>query len=418
MSQGSPAARTCRLDFPLCAQPDADARLRELVLECCTVFLDRFGEDRMQSLILMGTPARGEATAGIWPDGSLHLLSDVEIFAVAGDADVTQNDRQRAKSANAAASQRAGERGTPCEIEFQLIPRADLARLSARIFTLELKSNGKVIWGDPGVLADVRDVDRTVLPRGDALDLTSNRMVEHLDMRRRLATADATGLEEVMYWNGKLFLDLAASLLVFAGAYEPTYAGRCRRFGEVYPRLGPLPERLPDLPERVRQWTTFKTDPTPERLWGFDPAGKSADELRDAAATLWRDGSAYLREVWLWESADFLSIKPTRELDRLADAYLRADGGRTRGWAKLLLRPPGGARPPLGRALRLWLRGSPRRLIYLCAAYAYFAVCGDTTENDAVAFIRRRLPLPPDAAGSGLDCHVGDLIRNWVMMVK
>jgi hypothetical protein len=108
--------------------------------------------------------------------------------------------------------------------------------------------------------------------------------------------------------------------------------------------------------------------------------------------------------------------------------YLKTEGFRLRmrGWAKWALRNRRGGKKTTEhlRLFRVFHKGSPRTLIYACAALLYFTVPIDSTENDSVAYpenltmIRGLLPAPPISLKDDWFSASKRVVKTWQEHVK
>jgi len=410
-----------RIDFPLCKNSTVDVVLKECVREASRVLLDKAGSENLEALVLTGTLARGEASALIREDGTLFSWSDIEMLAV----------YRHGKMAGAGAgplSQAAEEletsfrrRGFTIPIDFCPNLRKHFRRLRARIFTIELGTHGKVLWGDPSILDCVPFFPPEKLSRWDAISMLFNRMIEHLDMRRTISTASHDELIQIQYWNNKIVLDSATSLLAFNGWFKPSYAERGDVFAESFEKLDDLSDRLPDLPDQVRRLTDSKLDPSDEGLWGAKVPEDPASEVRRQ----WSESARILREVWLWQSNRFLGGKAADDVFAVVSKYLKNDmiGIKVKSWIQLLLGREGRRRVSPWRALSLLSLARPNVLIYVAGAMMYFAMSEVKTRERAEKLehaadaANRFLPVPSEEWEEPREV-LGAVIDNWKWFVK
>jgi len=276
-----------------------------------------------------------------------------------------------------------------------------------------------VLWGDRRVLEGVPVVPPERLLRWDALTLLFNRMIEHLDARRKMPTASPEELMTIQYKNGKMLLDLAGSLMAFCGRYAPSYAARAEQFPSLYATLEPLHEQLPELPAWVARWTAFKLHATEDALW--------EQEQQPAAATRrqWFQTARAAREVWLWQSNRFLGGPPTDDPFTMASKYLKNDmiGMKLKAWVHLVFAARSRGRVGLGRALRLMSLARPNVLIYVAGTVLYFALSiGQGSEmaervEDVASAANRFLPVPAEHWDDPSEV-VAAVVSNWEQFVK
>ncbi len=349
-----------------------------------------FGRD-LRAVVLTGSLARGEGSA-VRRDGGWQLLSDAEFIILLQDqAPLTADAQALAREAHS----RLAELDIHCAISASLAHADYFASLQPHIFAYELRVCGQVVWGEPDALLLIPAFPVSALPKEDAWQMLSNRTIEFLEAS---AGDDAAQLS---YRTIKLHLDLATSLLVFLGAYEPGYAARAARLREIAnsrPSLGPID--LKELAQRVEVCTGWK-------LGEGAPADEGlARQFRSAAP---RDAA----RVWRWELAQMTGMAentPTRSLMR---AWMRRQSyrRRLRGWL-YAARHQGWL-----RSVRQWPRwmvraakASPRYWTYACAGELAGAIAerneNSGAENGLSAAECRRIAaqLPVDrAAGACAD---------------
>jgi hypothetical protein len=316
--------------------------------------------DRLRAIILTGSLARDEATWRTDGRDAARILGDAEFLVVLGDrAPLPDPELVRALTSDLEAD--LASQGIRCPVTLSHVHAAYLHRLPPTIFAYELRACGRAVWGDPAVRSLVRGFTPSAIPLEDGWRLLCNRLVEHLDPISDGTTVDRR--ERALYRVVKLYLDMATSLLLFLGAYEPTYRGRAERLRTLagQPRRGARhPFDLDSFAELVGACTEWKVN-----------GGEwlPADEVSARAAV----GRA--RQLWRWELVQLTGASPDLPDQALLDAWLERQpaGQRIRGWLHLL-RKCGWHRswrswPRWSRLLR---RGSPRHLVYSAACRMLF----------------------------------------------
>jgi len=330
------------------------------VREECEAFL---GSD-LVALILTGSLARDEASTV--DDGSgLRFLSDAEFLVVV-----------RSRAAQLLQPQLVGRveialarLGLRIHVSLALVQRGYLALLPPHIFTYELRSHGQVIAGDAAILASVPQYAVSELSHEDAWRLLANRMTEFLESAGDIGSD--TPSPETQYRAVKLFLDMATSLLVFLGEYEPTYQGRLTRLVQLAARE---PSRLPfpaiEFAARIAQCTAFKLSP----------------EGLDLPVTLCRDAIDHARLLWTWElrrltgasgSDDILFCHLRRQLSTAATLRAWMYAVRAEGWHKSWRH--------WTHWLMLFTRGTPRYCIYEAAHLLFCQLPADSAPTRELA---------------------------------
>ena len=356
-----------------------------------------------RAIVLTGSFARDEGSV-LMVSNRFRVLGDMEymvVFPVGVDRGPLQESLdQQAKQLK----QELASRGMDCDLEFRAITSEYLHDLRPQIFGYELLAHGRTVWGDSSVLSAISKFSREAIPRWDAWRMLNNRIVEQLEWIDRITAYHRERLMRLYYQLIKCHIDLATTLLVFAGKYEGTYAGRWAALTNWASEAGSKPglEFLRPLAAKVAACTAYKLDPNAAanplavRI-DADDAEVFRSDLRRALTDL----VPLVREIWRWEAASFAggADNPDVTDDALQRAVLRSQPvtEKFRGWAKLLLMPA--VRQERGffdRLSRLAFRGSPRYLVYGVAAQLYFelpAALSGRVGTDALADLDRFLPV-------------------------
>lgn len=329
-----------------------DGPSRAISEETARLCAERFGR-ALKAVVLTGSLARDEAT--VIPDaGGVRLLSDAEFLLVFDPLAALPSPaavealRRQVEAALAARYLR------PCLTLSAAHPRY-LQRLQPHIFAYELRTCGRVIWGDPGILSLIPAFSESQIPLEDAWRLLANRLVELL--------AEVTGPIEAGYRLVKLYLDMATSFLLFVGEYAPTYRARAARLRALADRTRPGPEwpfLLDAFATRVAHCTQLKLQGT--AAWDTNVLAQEA--VADA------------RLLWRWELSRLTGASPDLPDHQLLDSWMRMQPfrQRARGWL-YLLRQHGWRRgwSWYVRSMRRGWRASPRYWIYAASSDLLFA---------------------------------------------
>jgi hypothetical protein len=321
----------------------------------------------LRAVVLTGSLARDEATVAA-DAGRSVVLGDAEFLLVFAEAaPLPTAAATRALGTGIEAGLRA--RGVACPITLSPVHARYLRSLPPHIFAYELRACGRVVWGDPNVLGLIPAFTAGEIPLEDAWRLLCNRLVELLEVSPSSDAPATVTTPESLYRTVKLYLDMATSLLVFAGAYEPTYRRRAERLQELAQqaaRSDAFPFRLAPFAELVAACTGWK-------LCGGSapaPAGVSRAGALERA-----------RRLWAWEVARLSGGAPDLDLNAMLEASLGLppQGAQLRGWLHVA-RKCGWLRSwrLWARWARLARRGAPRYLVYSAACRALFEE-GDQT---------------------------------------
>jgi hypothetical protein len=238
-----------------------------------------------------------------------------------------------------------------------------------------LRACGRVVWGDSSILSLIPAFSTVDIPLEDAWCLLANRMLEHLEAAAATDTRAASVPEGLRYRTTKLYLDMATSLLVFAGSYAPTYRERRRRL-EILAHTAGTDQGWPFPLRPFSQQVNLSTGLKLEDVW---------EESAAAGWDLWRQGLQYARLLWRWELARLAQPRSAAQDAELMEVWMRCQpfAQRLRGWM-FVWRAVGWL-----RSWRWWLRWarlatrvSPRSCVY-SAAYSLFCQLPQVLEAEA-----------------------------------
>ena len=376
----------------------------------------RYGS-RLRAVILTGSLAREEATILI-NDGLCRILGDAE-FLLVFKRGARLPAARALDSLAGAVTQSLRERNIGCPVNLAAVRPNYLVGLPAHIFSYELRHAGRVVFGDENILRLVPSFSPAQIEREDAWRLLSNRLIEWLEARSKVAPQTMEPGIDLSYATVKLWMDSATSLLVFLGQYEPGYAARAERLAVL--ASGPvtgLPFPFAQFQAAVAEATSWKLRPQPypaDRFgWSF------CHEARRFAVRLWS-----------WELARMTGQSPNLPPLALGGTFAcrTTRKQRARGWMRVA-REAGAF--SAWRHRRRWTRlsrgGSPRHWIYAVAAECAIReeehATSPVSEHPSGAWaqtLRGFLPVPgPPAAEPGGQWHalVRDVARNYHEFVE
>lgn len=316
---------------------------------------------QLRAVILTGSLARDEGT---WrtDGGRVRALGDAEFLLVFGDDAPLPDVRDVQKLAERIDSHLAAL-GIVCPITLSPVRAAYLRRLRPAIFAYELRTCGQVVGGDATVLSLTPAFSASDIPLEDAWRLLCNRLVEQLEAAAEMSEPSTDPPEPALYRTVKLHLDMATSLLVFLGSYEPTYRQRAERLRDLARRQ----DQTDHYPFRLEPFARIVSACTDWKLAGSDgpaPEGVSWEGVIERSHRLWR-----------WEVARLSGASPDLPDHALLETWLRRQpaADRARGWLHVL------RKCGWQRSWRLWprwahlaRRGSPRYLVYSAACRLLF----------------------------------------------
>jgi hypothetical protein len=413
-SRNSVATAGVNVDFPLCREARHEAAVRRVLTRCAGVLLDRLPPGKLVALVLTGSFARGEGSVIATPDGP-RVLGDIE-FLVVLPTEVEFHQYRKAMTAWAQEAAVAAQADLRVDIEFGPVEMGYLRRRARpSIFVSDLIRHGKVVWGASDVVRVVPPFETKDIPREDALHLLFNRTIEQLEAYDRALTLDGEALWDLAYQRVKLLLDLAGSALAFRGRHESSYEARPRAFAHLLAETPALAAALPhDFQGELTEAARLKIAPgdgtavLPAHL-GLD---RQRQWIRERIVSGIAPVSAFLR----WELAELLGSEAA--LPELVARYAMTPtlGRRVWDWAKMTLHP---LPPPLPlarwRSARLFLRSTPRTLLYASATLSYLNLDRPTVPLGTIArllFVRRR------ALGGDAEAHRRAITALWRWCVR
>jgi hypothetical protein len=316
---------------------------------------------QLRAVVLTGSLARDEGT---WrtDGGRSRALGDAEFLLVFGDR-APLPDLRNVQSLVQKIDSRLGALGIVCPITLSPVRATFLRRLRPAIFAYELRASGQVVWGDATVLSLAPAFSAAEIPLEDAWCLLCNRLVEQLAVASDVGEPPTDPTEPALYHTVKLHLDMATSLLVFLGSYEPTYRQRAERLRDLARRQ----DQADRYPFRLEPFARIVSACTEWKLGGGDepaPEGVSWEGVIERARRLWR-----------WELARLSGVSAELPDHALLEAWLsrQSAADRARGWLHVL-RKCGWQRSwrSWPRWAQLARRGSPRYLVYSAACRLLF----------------------------------------------
>lgn len=333
--------------------------------ETARLCAERYGTG-LRSVVVTGSLARDEATFREEESGARRLLGDGEFLLIFQEATDLPPEGDTIELSRRIEARLLGDHRLTAHIALSAAKAAYLAALEPHIFAFELRECGRVVWGDPAVLALVPAFAEASIPMEDAWRLLANRMVEQLALMEEPTVGPPGTSREARYRTVKLYLDMATSLLLFAGAYAPTYRKRAENLSALAQLDGPAepwPFPLRDFADRVTLATRLKLGPA------------DGSDARDAGLLDWSEAVSYARGLWRWELARLGHADPALGDRALMSRWMSAQPlpARARGWL-YVARRTGWWRswPHWPRWVRYGWRASPRYWVYASASELLF----------------------------------------------
>ncbi len=320
----------------------------------------------LEAIILTGSTARGEASVLPTCQG-FRLLGDLEFLVIARAPFDWRQLRQQMAAISHRATQDVGAAGREAVIEYGPAGRVYLQRnIRPCIFAYDLHTHGKVVWGQPDILADITPFEVGDIPLEDALNLLMNRLMELLldisDLAAPYINVDAPLCNP--YRTVKLPLEFAGSALACTGGHVSRYRERGARVAHLLQTEPTLSRAFSDIEvfnQQLDAAISCKLEPSRQRLADLQQSLSLSQYAR------------WGRELWRWQTSRLLGSASKNfyvHFHDALDAYVRRESTATRfkGWIKFFrhpLRPQGALSWP--RLVRLAPRASPQTLTYAVA---------------------------------------------------
>jgi hypothetical protein len=345
-------------------------------------------------LVLTGSTSRGEETLLPTADGC-RWLSDLELLVVVpGDVNrVSEGDLLDLLASQISAQLQRD--GVTVEVELTPVQEHYFSRMRPHIFGYELLMNGKQLFGEREYLSLLPKMHAWDIPDEDAWRLLSNRMVEWLALQ---VNAGSEAADAQFYRIAKQYLDLVTALSLFCGRYAPSYEGRRESVLAIcewmQQRISSFPSR--DFMQFAETAFEFKVRPENAKFQWLQRTGVS--KFRAAAGQAgfgpMIDGLPQLLSMAWWAALSEMQEGSVRSREGALSALVQVYGweGLVRGWGKMILRPESHADGAFySRVPRLLWLGSPRSLVYVCAAQLLEA--HGKEDDNTLGWVRSRLPV-------------------------
>ncbi|MGD2200572.1 MAG: hypothetical protein PVJ38_02930 [Candidatus Bathyarchaeota archaeon] len=289
----------------------------------------RIGDEKIQSLILTGSVARGEGS-GIATDRGIEVYSDYDLMVLVAQSHHSSIDRLRRESASLS-RKISGELlggGLLSGVSIYPLSVDELESLNPSMFTLQLRNCGKVLYGDE-CLDLIPDYGVEDIPRTDSLTMLNNRIatqIKFLEPETFIwkTREDTRQVKMSIYHTAIAFLDLSSSLLNLVGRFQLSYKERAEAFREEFDRFPYLMELCPDLPEVVDFFTRLKFDTDLRRVAERYGPVYSNEPLVDIAVRIWLELHNYIKPVWAYQVRELCDPGlDTQDVKKMVEAFCR-----------------------------------------------------------------------------------------------
>ncbi len=274
---------------------DGGPELERHLENVCTLVLERvrsvLPSNRLQALVLGGGYGRGEGGVLKTPDGD-QPYNDLEFYVFVSGSRLLAERRFRA------ALYQVGEELSPragLHVEFKIDSRARLRHSPVSMFSYDLISGHRVVFGPPNVFQRCEHhLDARQIPIDDATRLLFNRCTGLL-LAREVLACDTLGPNQADFVGrnlAKAKLALGDAVLTLRREYNWSCLVRQERVAELcaekFPPPAPKPDWLRKLQGYHRAGASFKLHP--------DRTTTPVEQLRSEHEQL----STFAHEVWLW----------------------------------------------------------------------------------------------------------------------
>lgn len=400
-------------EIRLCSDPNIDDIARIILHECVRAiadFADR-GKD-IVALILTGSFSRGEGSILTDSQGLRKVLGDIEFFILTDtgtDLDVVGKDLAELESQ---VEDRLRRKNMVCDVDFSPIGRHYLKRMKPTIFNYELKTHGKVVYGEPDVMKETVSFHAPDIPLFDAFYLLCNRIVEQLIFYRSDPCSRKGALVERFYPLIKMNMDMAGSFLIMKGKYKPDYATRCREFAGFETNGFLSKDKMQAFNDQLLFFTELKLQPGHARLPKEQDAKDPYEIMR-----LFRDTCLYADRLWKWEVKQLQKRSSDAAYDEDVGTILHCFGllDVIKGWLKFIrIAKRQQVALSWGRIATHFFMGPPRVLIYVASAKLYFSLLDDNQVD--LSDVQHYLPVDCDA--QTVEETIDATIKLWKIFVR
>jgi hypothetical protein len=266
-------------------------------------------------------------------------------------------------------------RGILCHISFGVCRSDYFRKLRPAIFSYELRNRGVVILGDLRILSFIPNFPASEIPLEDAWRLVCNRIAEQFDVIDSKFERGKPLPLALFYRTVKLYLDLATSLLLFAGEYAPSYSERALKL-KALACSGSCESQSPfDLhtfSETVDACTSWKISGEAAGVLDIEGIDESGPRF-----AFWEGAVATTRLILRWELERLTHTHREISIEALMKRWMRRQlpHRRLRGWL-YVLREQGWHRSwrQWPRWAKLAWRASPRFWVYAAASQLFFSL--------------------------------------------
>ncbi len=402
------------------SNPEKHEFFANLLKRCVSEIVNSICPDDIEALLMIGAPARGEATIVETPAG-LYSLSDIDLICVAKPF----TDRSELRFRVAPLMARLNEELAPvCTgIDMSFKTHVHLTSPYPLISNYELARSPVCLYGDDSILSSIATVETGEILIADALRFVHNRCFEQL-LARPLPEADPSDFSAALsslYMTTKLSLDLVTAFL-FARRNTPLgYEARIKLFTNDYLKreeFAPLAASLEPFLKDLPVWAAFKTSGDLDRIVSHFGTSRDAESLHLLANDLWYRYVPYAEALW----KSVLGSTLDTDISQLPLPAIAKRFGALESLPRSIVRTlrmlnpgaaPKGLFSPVGISWRSFF-ASPLALAYLTALIVFFGY----SENADPEWTRRAVVRYAPFALPARFRSMSDLEREDALMKK
>jgi hypothetical protein len=360
-----------------------DAFYASLVETVVDGIVETLGPGSLEAILMIGAPARGEATIISTPDGS-YSLSDIDLICVHAPSADRRALAARLGPRILSLNEEIG--GVCVGVDASFRTRRELETVQPFISSQEMLASPVVVWGDERVATSLPEPRIDDIPPNESLKLVHNRIVEQLLLYRSVASApeDYRPVASLLYGTAKLGLDSVTAILYLEKTVPMGYRERVDVFlYDVLERshVRHLRDRLHAYREDLQAWAAFKATGSLVPISDRFREEQRPPELGRIAREQWYRYTEFAEICWRFVLGE---VVRTNLLDAPLDDVVACYAGLetpARSGVRALKRLRPGASPPglfsPGRVIRRSAFASPRLLAYVTGILAYVAM-GDS----------------------------------------
>jgi predicted nucleotidyltransferase len=410
-----------------CKDSELNKKAEEIVFFCKDALMKMYVWNDIIGIILTGSFARGEGSIIKHGDGSFHVLGDIELMVVLLSKKSFTEKYSRLKKISKQIAYELLRRGIYCEIDLSPVSQNYFKNAKPIIFNIELRENGQHLYGDVNFLNQMPAFRVSDIPKDDALNLLSNRIIEQLILYKEVTSSHEINFAQSVYQLTKLYMDIGGSFLAFTGNYTTTYSKRVMKLRELSDRIsknGFEGIDLRALYHKVTLFTEIKLFPKSEYYF---PTKSTTHDVQDKKEFILMKIIAAVddvKDLWIWEMTKIYCLQQT-DLKEILERLQQYEKLllRLKGWLKLIILHCNYMhRFSFSRVMKLLFLGSPRNLINICAAQSYFSLNESNIISNSAQDIRDLIPVLYDEKRDSVerltDSNITNIIKNWEIYLK